>query len=81
MSTKTGRIGTFQIYEQCDIPFSKATTEGKYEINADSYITWKQVPESRTKRGIFVNNQLDAQLFFIYVYFYSLQPCTHHQAN
>ena len=39
MSTKTGRIGTFQIYEQCDIPFSKATTEGKYEINADSYIT------------------------------------------
>ena len=30
---------------------------------------------------IFVNNQLDAQLFFMYVYFYSLhvsgQPCAH----
>jgi hypothetical protein len=37
--TITGRIGTFQSYEQCDIPFSKATTDGKYEINADCYTT------------------------------------------
>jgi hypothetical protein len=36
MSTITGRIGMFQNYEQCDIPFSKATTDGKHEINADS---------------------------------------------
>ena len=37
MSTITGRIGMFQSYEQWDIPFSKATTDGKYETNADSY--------------------------------------------
>jgi len=32
-----------------------------------------------------VNNQLDAQFFFMYVYFCSLhifgQPCSHHQEN
>jgi hypothetical protein len=39
MSTIIGRIGTFQSYEQCDIPFSKATTDGKYELNADRYTT------------------------------------------
>lgn len=39
MSTITGRIGMFQSYEQWEIPFSKATTDGKYETNADSYTT------------------------------------------
>ena len=39
MSTITGRIGTFQGYEQCDTPFSKATTFVKYELNADRYTT------------------------------------------
>jgi len=35
--------------------------------------------------AIFVNNQFDAQFFFMYVYFYTLQvwgqPCAHHQEN
>ena len=39
MSTITGRIGKFQSYEQCDILFSKATTDSKYEVNADQYTT------------------------------------------
>jgi len=39
MSTIIGRIGTFQSYKQCDIPFSKAITDGKYELNADCYTT------------------------------------------
>ena len=56
MSTVTGRIGMFQSYEEWDIPFSKATTDGKYETNADSYTTWEQVPESRTKKGMFRNS-------------------------